>query len=163
MTLHDIHDIAEIFGAIGALIGAVGTIALTWLVFRFSQKQEAQKSTEDVQNWWQTHNSVVLSNPRLLSLEKRLHPFGDLTDEEVRRLYIHFMTLNVCYNAWANRDQIDRSLSESTIDNSVNRLFLDRDFVVQHVLPRGYPKDFAEEILRRLGLRESTAKPLPMS
>jgi hypothetical protein len=154
-VITQIHDVAEI-------ASAAATVILAWLVYQFSRKQEIDKSTGDIQKEWQNHNAVVLGHPELIAMEGKLHPNGQLTDEQVRRMYLHFMTLNVCYNSWANGDEVDRELAQSTINNSVNRMYSDREFVFAHVLPRGYPLKFTAEIRRRMDIIEKTGSLLPM-
>ncbi|MGN6551785.1 MAG: hypothetical protein ACTHJ3_18090, partial [Pararhizobium sp.] len=118
-----IHDISEI-------IGALATAALAYLVYSYTRKREIFEATSQIQNEWQVANQIILGDPELLSFEAELHPLGKISPSEAKRMYWTFLMMNVAFNSWAGRiDHLDKNLADSTINNTINRLYLDRDFV----------------------------------
>lgn len=148
----------EQWGVVAEIIGSLGTVALAIIVIIINRNYEKQKIDHDMQHWWHTHNSSVLSDPDLLEIEAKLHPYGDITAEDVKRMYLHFMKLNIALNCWSSSSLADNEIKEETIHNCVETTFKDKDFVIEHVLRRGYPRDFSEEIKHRYEKKEQLKK-----
>lgn len=140
INLQNIHAVSEI-------VGALATVVIAWLVFSYSRKRESLELTASIQRDWQQVNVAVLSSEELLAIEAKLHPFGALDVAQARSLFRHFLILNVAFSAWASRGHFSHdALAQSTVRDAINIVYKDREFVRNHVLPRGYPAEFAKII-----------------
>jgi hypothetical protein len=155
--LSNLNDIAGI-------LSAAATIALTWIIYRYTRKREQFESTSQVQNEWQFYNQIAISDPEILEMDARAHPFGTLDAGGMKRLNVAFLKLNIAYNTWSGGNgHVDRKVAESSLNNVANTLYADRSFIRVHALPRGYPVEFAQMMERKWSNIEQSGKPLPMS
>ncbi|MDX1039516.1 hypothetical protein GOL69_19880 [Sinorhizobium medicae] len=156
-ALQTLADIAEI-------IGAGATVVLTFIIFDYTKKRELFESTAQIQTEWQVHNQIILSDTDLLAMETEMHPFGQITSAETKRMYAYFLKLNLAFNSWVGQSlHVDEKLATSTINNTINCLYSDRAFIRTHVFPRGYPHGFTQMIEEKWKQIEARGgKPLPM-
>lgn len=117
--------------------------AVKWL--RQSAKVEARRRLSDA---LRQYNGLVLGNKDFQQAERDGHPWGTLSEEEVVRMYRHFLKLNLAVDLWEamRRDAIESHTFHSYFRHSANTTFYDRDFIKKHVLPRGYPQQFRDDL-----------------
>lgn len=138
----DLESISQLF----QIIDASGTAFLAIIVILINRRHEKQKIDHEMQNWWQSRNETVILDPHLLNIEAKLHPYEDLSAEDIKRMYLHFMTLNIALNSWSSKYLGDRYIINATILSCINITYMDRDFIIKNILTRGHPEDFVNEI-----------------
>ena len=97
------------------------------------------------------YNLLVLENDFLQDMETNNHRWGKLEKHDVKKMYSYFILFNVSYNlydAYSN-NSIDEDVYKAQLDNTANTTYRERDFILQHVFPRGYKKSFCGEIESR--------------
>ena len=90
-TLADYANVAQIVGGIGGLVVAAVSALFAWYAYNWlkqSAKVEARRRLSDA---LRQYNELVISNENIRKYEKAEHPSGDLSDEEMVRMYRHFL------------------------------------------------------------------------
>jgi len=66
-------------------------------------------------------------------------------------MYRYFILLNIALSLFEadKRGSVDTSTYQSQMNNTANTTFQDKEFIKQHVLPRGYPRTFRDDIITR--------------
>jgi len=151
MTLLEVSLFSQPFIAAGTIIGATMTVWIAFLVYRWSKATDKVQHIRLVDELWQRVNLTVIENPSLQALEVKHHPFGTLTEEEIKYLHFHLLKLNVAYTVWTFKEAktVDRARAETTLRNYCNTTYKDRTFIETHVLTRGYQSLFQKEICKR--------------
>jgi hypothetical protein len=136
----------DMAGLMVGLLDAIGTIGIAYIVYRWAKKTENANATREAQNEWQQYNQLVLTNPDVAQVDRNLHQHGDISAEDHRKMFVYFMILNMGLNIWISKQNklIRPDIAVSINKNISSLLHKDKDFIEQHVFPRGYPDLFAE-------------------
>lgn len=148
--------------ALVSLILSGAAIAFAAYVHWNQRKLQKHLNTRDFNSAWQGFNQTLVSNDAFVGFERVAHPYGELSEEDVKRLYFYFMRFNVAYSAFIGDKQLRSKLAESALKNEINVSFKDREFIKRHVFRRGYDSDFAEKFIAGWEKIETTGDPLPM-
>jgi hypothetical protein len=148
LTLEDYANIAQIVGGIGGVVIAAVSAAFAWFGYnwlKLSARVEARRRLSDA---LRQYNELVLQSPDFQKSEAAGHPWGPISEADVVRMYRHFLTLNLSVDLWEamRRDAIEPHTYHSFIRHTANTTFSDREFIKKHVLPRGYPQLFRDEL-----------------
>lgn len=153
MTLEDYAAIASIIASIATVL-ILGTSASVALMLYIWHRDSAKAANARILNEDRRHlNELMLSNQQLHDLEIKRHRWGRLNKDEVVLMYTYLMYLNIAHSALEayKRNALGRETFESHINNTANLTHKDRDFINQHVLPRGYGIGFQSELKNRWG------------
>jgi hypothetical protein len=117
-----------------------------WVVWK-GNKKDRNEGTYNFNQSWQTFNHLVVSEKTFLEIECALHPHGDLTLEEMKRVYFWFLRFNVSYMAHreSTHQSMRKALAKSALNNEANLSYPDRKFIKTHVFTRGYDSDFTKK------------------
>lgn len=147
------------FASVMVLSVSATTAIYIYLWQRKSARIEATKKLNDD---LREYNMLVIKTLELQELEASSHPWGDrkLEISEVKKMYYYFILLNVSYNLYAaySIDSIDKGVYRAQLDNTANNTCADRNFIEQHVFPRGYKEEFCKELIGRWDFIETTKK-----
>ncbi|MFK0273259.1 hypothetical protein ACIQUG_06270 [Ensifer sp. NPDC090286] len=154
----------EVLANVAEIVAAGATVAISWFIFDYTRKREIFESSAQIQTEWQIHNQIIMSDNYLLEMEADMHPFGEISSEQTKRMYSYFLKLNLAFNSWSGSAlHVDEKLATSTVNNTINILYSDREFIKSHVFPRGYPRSFTRMIEDKWTEMETGGgKPLPM-
>jgi len=150
MTLTDISDIFSI-------IASVATVFIALWVFLWTQRSEKNNQRRHSNNEMQTFNLAVLQDDNLLQIEADRHPFGEIGLDGARKMYQHFLWLNITDNIRkaSKNGLLDKAVAEARFANQALLTYPDRDFLEKHVFPRGYETDFIEAFRKRWNVIEN--------
>lgn len=135
---------------IGILISLIA-IGLSGYTFWKQRATQVFSGSRDFNSSWQTFNQTLINDNQLIDFERELHPCGELSRDQMKRVYFYFMRLNVAYSAYSGTGELNESLANSALNNEANLSFPDRKFIRTHVFGRGYDKDFADQFEARWG------------
>ena len=136
----------SVWGNAGQVASALAAIGIAAFLYNMDQKAEARDRTLALVQQWQTINTTVLSDEKLLQLAGKNHPIQELTVADTRRLYLHFLKLNTLYVAFVAGDSLDADVADEVMINDAKISYMDKKFVEKHVLPRGYSPQFRESL-----------------
>ena len=74
----------------------------------------------------QVFHQTVLGDEDFIRFEQELHPHGDLSRDEVKRVYFYFMRFSVACSAFKGRGELLNRLAQSALNNEANMSFHDR-------------------------------------
>lgn len=123
------------------------TAALGFSIYTYNRQKKKQNflGTRDFNLSWQSYNQVVSNDKDFQEFEQSLHPHGELTRKDVKRMYFYFMRFNTIYSAFRENGEFNSALATSALHTEANVSFKDRHFVRRHVFSRGYDKDFSRK------------------
>jgi hypothetical protein len=149
LTLTDYANIAQIIGGIGGVIVATVSAAFAWFGYKWLQQSARVEARRHLSDALRQYNEFVLQSPDLQKNAAAHHPWGTITEVEVVQMYRYFLTLNLAVDIWEAKEKkaIEPHTYHSHIRHTANITFNDRDFIITHVLPRGYPQSFRNELL----------------
>ncbi|MEL7184667.1 MAG: hypothetical protein AAGK57_13590, partial [Pseudomonadota bacterium] len=114
---------------------------------------------------WSQLNDAILEVEEYQKFEQDMHPHGDLTADDVKKLYFYFNILNKArlslFMVW--NDDVDVKLGNTNLNLVANLLYKDRQFVRDHAFPRGYVHLPGEIELRWAKIEERDGVPLSMA
>jgi hypothetical protein len=151
VSLQEYAWLAQIVSALVNLLLVSISTGVAIYVYKWHREVARLETSSRFQEALRSYNELVLENDEMQDLTIQTHPWGSLEKTEVVRMYRYFLWLNISvalYDAKI-RNAVDKPTYESHINNTANLTFKDREFIKQHVLPRGYPKAFREELMRR--------------
>ena len=149
MTLQDAAHLAQIVSGIAQVLFLTVSTTVAVLVYRWHRSNahiEAERRlSEDLRHY----NNMILEDEELQDIEVENHPHGNLDRDGVKRMYKHFIRMNISMNLWEarRRNAVSEKRFLTHLNNLAMQTYRDRDFIMQHVLPRGYPEDFRELLL----------------
>ena len=151
MTLSEWESIAKIASSVATvlILGVSATVAVFLYLW---QRQAARiESIRKMQDNYRYYNQLVLDNPDLLEYERLNHKWGNLSSDEVKKMYRLFIKINMYYSNYdaGLRKAMGKTAWESHLNNLANTTFGDREFIKQHIFPRGYENAFRAEVLKR--------------
>ena len=143
-------------------IGA-SLIAVAFSGFVFNRQRKNQKfvGTRDFNLSWQAFNQLVVEDEDFQEFEKVLHPYGELTAAEIKRMYFYFLRFNNIYSVFSSTGEMHDPLAISALHTEANVSFKDQEFVRQHVFVRGYDAAFIRQVETLWKKIETTGKTLP--
>lgn len=140
-------------------------ILIMLLVFLNDRRRSRNEGTSNFQSSMQIFNQAVLNDDDFIKYDCQLHPFGDLSEPEIKKIYFWFLAFNISYAAaQASKHKSMRSkLAKSSLTNIANLSFSDRDFIKKHVFTRGYDNKFVQKF-EKLWLKiDTNNRTLPMA
>lgn len=143
-TLEFISTTSEVLFT--ALSAFAAVYAYKWS--REKIKIDAQKFLAE-QRW--NYNSLLMNYDELKHIEIDRHPWGKINKEDIGNMVIYFTLLNASVTLWQAHklSAVEEGIYESAFNHLANRTHRDREFIKQHILPRGYPKLYREELIQR--------------
>lgn len=132
----------------GAVI--VSFISL-FISIRNHKKTEAAMISADKANkagtyyvTWPGSNASLYRENDIAELEQGIHPHGKLSVAEIRRIHYFFEMLNRTYGIFHNikNGENEDEFSQSMMNNICNITYPHREFILTHVLSRGYSISF---------------------
>jgi uncharacterized membrane protein len=151
LTLSDWADIARIVTSIASVLVLAASATAAVLVYRWQRKLARIEATRKLNDDNRAYNLLVIENEDLQSLDAQRHRWGQLENSDVKKMFSYFILVNISYNlyeAYLN-NAVDKNVYRSQLDNCANTTYLEKDFVLQHVFPRGYKEGFCNEIKER--------------
>lgn len=150
--------------ALDAGVLLVSALAIAISVYTLNKQSSSEKfnGTRDFNALWQVFNQVLSDTEEFVKFERELHPYGDLSREDVLRMYFYFMRFNTVYASTRNPDQLEGPLAMSALNTEANISYRDRQFVRDHVFGRGYDVAFSQKIEMLWATIQKTGKTLPM-
>ena len=151
MKLEDYAHIATIVSGVSTVILLAISTGVAYFVYRWHRESSLVINHRQIQEDLRHYNFLVLENKDLQKLEGQRHRWGKLDEDDVVKMYHYFIMLNISYSAYEcmKRKAISKPVYESKINNTANLTFIDREFILQHVFPRGYENGFKKEITDR--------------
>ena len=140
---------------------SVLAIIVSGVTYNRQRKLHKYTATNDFNSKWQTFNQSLLADPVFIEFERNLHPFGKLSENEIKKLYFYFMRWNVVYSAFQSGD-LSKGLAQSSLNNEANISFHDRKFIYDHVFGRGYDRNFTKMFEEKWKEIEKNGETLPM-
>ena len=133
-------------------------------VYTFFRQRNSQvfADTKEFNAAWQIFNQTLVGDEDFIRFEQALHPHGELSTEDIKRVYFYFMRFNVAYSAFEGTGELSERLAQSAFNNEANLSFHDRDFITKHVFGRGYDRGFADQFIKKWKEIEQRQKTLPM-
>lgn len=144
-----------------AVCASIAVVISAWVFYRQSRLQR-HVETRAYNEAWQLYNQTALQDEQLLSIERELHPYSNMTTGDTRRMFLYFMRFNVIYGVFSGSGEIHRPLATSAFRNEANVSYSDREFIRKHVFPRGYDVSFTEALEELWKKIEKSKKLLPM-
>ncbi len=148
LNLDDWVKIAKIVTSVGSvLILAIST----WIAYSIwkLQRDLARSSAislhvEQMRHW----NLLVLENTDLQEFESNHHSWGELSRNEVKKMYRFFILLNVLHSQFSAYQikAIDENVYSSVLKNIANMTYSNSDFIEKNCFNRGYPDSFKNEL-----------------
>lgn len=144
------------------LLFASAALALSIYTFIRQRRSQVFSGTKDFNSAWQLFNQTLVGDKEFLAFERELHPHGDLSEEDIKRIYFYFMRFNVAYSAFKGSGELSMRLAQSALNNEANLSFHDREFIKKHVFGRGYDRGFADKFIKKWAEIEVRQRTLPM-
>jgi hypothetical protein len=140
-------------------------ILVMMMVFLYDRRRSRNEGTSNFQSSMQVFNQAVLNDDDFIKYDCQLHPFGCLSEPEMKKVYYWFLAFNISYAAvQASKHKSMRSkLAKSSLANIANISFGDREFIETHVFSRGYDGDFVKEFKTKWQKIEDDNKTLLMA
>ncbi len=149
MGLKDFAAIAEIITSVATVL-ILGTSATVAVMLYKWHRDTAKISNNRLLNENLRHyNELMISNEQLQDLDIKRHRWGNLEKDELIMMYQYFIYLNLTQSAFKARKALDNEVFESQLNNAANLTYKDREFINQHVFPRGYSGGFQSELKKR--------------
>lgn len=139
-------------------------ILIMLLVFLNDRRRSRNEGTSNFQSSMQIFNQAVLNDDEFIKYDCQLHPFGDLSEQEIKKVYFWFLAFNISYAAaQASKHKSMRSkLAKSSLTNIANLSFGDRNFIEKHVFTRGYDNEFVLGFKKQWREIDKNNRTLPM-
>lgn len=147
-----------------SIITTVVAVYVALVAYRLNRKSNNNQTFLASVQQWQALNNAILTSQELREIEVENHPFGEVDEKDVQRMYLYFCRLNVARTSYESlmSGLADEQICNGHINNVANLLKGDRDFVRNHCFPRGYPK-ISKELEKRWALIDDRdGLPLPM-
>jgi len=143
-----VRSTAIVLSSIVALISVIFAIYTARSNKKLLLAQERNRQAGAYYVTWPSTNFALFENDDIADLEMTMHPYGQLSIEQIRRVHYFFEALNRTYAIFHNiqNGEPENDYSVSLINNICNVTYPSRDFIKTHVLPRGYTKSFADFI-----------------
>jgi hypothetical protein len=154
MTLQDYAALAQIITSIvGLFIAALGAFA-AWYGYQWLRQNARVETRRRMSEARRHYNELVLANPDWLQSEAAKHTWGPISQDEMIKMYRYFLLLNASVHLWEAhvREAVSLTTYQSTMNHHANITYMEREFIKKHVLPRGYPLAYREELLYRWAL-----------
>jgi uncharacterized membrane protein len=148
MTLEESAQIAKIITSLVSVFLLTISVIVAVSVYRWQRHKEkidtARRLAEDLRHY----NELVLKNEDLQEIAAASHRWGHLDKKDVVRMYRYFVLFNVALSLFEAKGKkaVNTATYEAQMNTFANTTFADKDFVKQHVFPRGYTKEFRKEI-----------------
>jgi hypothetical protein len=138
---------AEMLGAIAGFLQVIAAIAVAYMVHKLTQQLGTVEHRREIDNGWQTFNSLVVQNRDAQAYVMEREKFA--SEQQAVAAYMTFMQLNQIYEAWHGID--DRLPLQKFAGNLIRdhiRLLATRDAaMLEYCLDgRGYSDDFLEHV-----------------
>jgi len=158
MDLETLASISKIVSSIASVLLLGVSVTVGIFVYKWQRESSKISCIQKLHDDLRFYNQLVLENDDLQDMEVKLHRWGTITKDEVKKMYYYFILFNVTYNSYeaANRGAINKLVYESQVNNVANTTYDEREFIKKHVFPRGYENGFRKIILSKWELIDST-------
>lgn len=151
MTLQDYAALAQIITSIVGLFIATLSAVATWYGYKWIRLNAKIETRRRMSEALQHYNELILASSDWQKAEESKHPWGTLSQDEVVKMYRYFLLLNMSVDMWEAhlREAVSPCGYNSHMNHLANVTHMDQEFIKRHVLTRGYPLDYREELMRR--------------
>ena len=156
---------SEVIQDVATVVIAVAAIYIAYIGYSLRERQHHAQTIRFIFEGWGEFNDVILKSEEYREFETKMHPHGDVSANEIRKMYYYFGILNkartTLFLVWM--DDIDIALGNADINLIANLLYRDREFIRTHVFPRGYVH-LPSEIEKRWALSDArNGEPIGMN
>ena len=149
MTLEDYANIAKIVTSVGTVFILCISATIAFLLYRWQRESAKIDTIRKLHSDLLAFTQLVLANDDLQEMEAKNHRWGTLTKKEVVKMYRYFILFNSSYHIYeaGSRNAIRSEAYHSELNNVANITYEEREFIKQHVFPRGYENGFRKCIV----------------
>ena len=145
-----------------SIIISLSALGLATFSLYKQHKSQSLNVTNNYNKSWQVFNSLLIQDESLIEIERGIHPHGEVSKQDIKRIYYYFLRFNVAYGAFTGTGEMNSRLAESSLNNEANCTYADQIFIRENVFGRGYNEEFSNEFERRWKIITKTKQYLPM-